>query len=504
MTASQPPLKADAKRRSWTPRVLLALFVVIVGGLFLWDYLNDRRSRAELAAIEAEWDQEGIWRWDEWIDARPKIPDDQNAAKVIDQMMAHKPRNLDTELSEYLFMEVQYFPNSLYHPEQLKFQRERIDRSQKAMELLPLLLNSREAYWPIPKSQEKTPLAAFLPGIQELREVSNLFRYGLEVKLHDRDTVGALVLIRASFKLADAAGPYQTLIARLVQIALVTNNCNGIQRLLAMTEPDDGALAALQDELKRYDTQEAWKKVLMVEAGVASQTFRDIQNSRIDLDAIIRLTGGDIGSGWWDKVREYFAQRNIASPAKQAQFLRMMLRIQRVSLEPWTSQKKVWDALNHELETARSQSKYNLAALFFPAIGKIGLSEMKMTALVRSTHVALAAERFRLKQGRWPASQTDLVPAFLPASLLDPFDDQPIRFKTLEDGLVIYSIGKDNSDDSGHVLESRQDQPKDVGVRLWNPDKRRQPAQPLPEDYINQKKQQEGLKPPDETQEIKG
>jgi hypothetical protein len=59
----------------------------------------------------------------------------------------------------------------------------------------------------------------------------------------------------------------------------------------------------------------------------------------------------------------------------------------------------------------------------------------------------------------------------------DPFDGQPLRLKKLDDGLVIYSVGPDLADDGGEVRADQQvgGQPKDVGVRLWDPACRRQP-----------------------------
>ena len=63
---------------------------------------------------------------------------------------------------------------------------------------------------------------------------------------------------------------------------------------------------------------------------------------------------------------------------------------------------------------------------------------------------ALAIERFRLAhQNQLPDSLAALAPIYLKAIPTDPFDGQPLRYKLLEKGYVIYSIGPDLKDDGG-------------------------------------------------------
>jgi hypothetical protein len=65
-------------------------------------------------------------------------------------------------------------------------------------------------------------------------------------------------------------------------------------------------------------------------------------------------------------------------------------------------------------------------------------------------HTALAVERWRLAhEGRLPENLAELVPSYLPAVPADPFGDQPIRFKHLPQGFVVYSVGLDGTDNGG-------------------------------------------------------
>ena len=78
------------------------------------------------------------------------------------------------------------------------------------------------------------------------------------------------------------------------------------------------------------------------------------------------------------------------------------------------------------------------------------LPESDTIAQVRTTRTALAIERWRLAHnGNVPDSLADLEPDFLPVVSNDPFDEQPLRYKKLARGYVVYSIGRDFADDGG-------------------------------------------------------
>jgi hypothetical protein len=113
----------------------------------------------------------------------------------------------------------------------------------------------------------------------------------------------------------------------------------------------------------------------------------------------------------------------------------------------------------------------------FPSLSRAMELHVKSTAQLTCARAALAAERFRLKNARLPDSLTELVPEFLSAVPIDPFDGQPMRFKTTDEGIVIFSVGENLIDDSGDLVDhpeqtGRSKRPQDVGFRLHRPDRR--------------------------------
>ncbi len=87
--------------------------------------------------------------------------------------------------------------------------------------------------------------------------------------------------------------------------------------------------------------------------------------------------------------------------------------------------------------------------VFIPALLRTFELDVRNAAHRRVTLTALAIERFRLAQGRLPKTLGELVPVHLEAVPIDPFDNQPLRYRLLEKGFVVYSIGEDESDDGG-------------------------------------------------------
>ena len=129
---------------------------------------------------------------------------------------------------------------------------------------------------------------------------------------------------------------------------------------------------------------------------------------------------------------------------------------------------------------ARSDKLPGLARLLFPAAEKVGEAMMRSDAQMRSTIAALAAERYRLADGRWPESLAGLVPKYLSEVPKDPYDGAPLRLRRLGDGVVVYSVGPDGNDNGG-TLGNGVAPGTDIGMRLWDVPQRRQPAPPMRE-----------------------
>jgi hypothetical protein len=122
--------------------------------------------------------------------------------------------------------------------------------------------------------------------------------------------------------------------------------------------------------------------------------------------------------------------------------------IQALELPPHRRQEAIEEAsLRLDACTKRS-----LLLFEYSHLSDVVAFETEYLANVRTASVALALQRFRLRTGQWPETLPELVPQDLPEMLKDPFEDAPLRYKRLELGFVVYSVGEDRGDDGGRPL----------------------------------------------------
>ncbi len=243
----------------------------------------------------------------------------------------------------------------------------------------------------------------------------------------------------------------------------------------------------LQAELARFDEQRSWRKALFIETGYMNQTIEELQQGKIDISMFMMGSRTNTDS-WWEKLKEkvstYFHTRNLLSARQEAEFLQSMLNAYQLADSAWSMQRQYWKSISEVKDERR------LKHVFLSATAKIVESEIQLAAKLRTAQIGLAAERFRRVEKRWPTSQVELVGQYIQAIQLDPFDDQPLRMKRTDDGLIIYSIGKNNQDDQGMVFPTETIYPAlDIGIKLWDLNKRSQPARPLPEEYLKMKEE---------------
>jgi hypothetical protein len=103
---------------------------------------------------------------------------------------------------------------------------------------------------------------------------------------------------------------------------------------------------------------------------------------------------------------------------------------------------------------AAEVSSYSLAHIelldTLSAYNKVHSINLRVAGGLMCAETALAVERYRLKYGKLPGLVTELVPEFLGAVYLDPFDGKPLRYVLrAEGGYMIYSIGEDGVDNGG-------------------------------------------------------
>lgn len=152
-----------------------------------------------------------------------------------------------------------------------------------------------------------------------------------------------------------------------------------------------------------------------------------------------------------------------------------------VAREPWPAKLESARALaqKYRLDVSRPPSGRGLVRqIADPSFGVWQLAYALPAAgtnlaIHRTSIAALAVERFRrANAGQAPRSLEELVPAYLAAVPMDPFDGKPLKYKLDAGGYVIYSVDRDRADDGGVLyghgsgVAGRPPERRDLGIRI--------------------------------------
>ena len=104
-----------------------------------------------------------------------------------------------------------------------------------------------------------------------------------------------------------------------------------------------------------------------------------------------------------------------------------------------------------------SRGGFDPATLLMPAMGRAVAAQAIGRAKIDGSLVAIGATIYRMDTGVWPASVSELTPAYLPDVPEDPFTGGPMRLGVNGDGsLVVYCVGRDGDDDGGRMDPSKE------------------------------------------------
>jgi hypothetical protein len=243
------------------------------------------------------------------------------------------------------------------------------------------------------------------------------------------------------------------------------------ERWIARHAPTEAELAGLQPTF-------AWTALGAPDLAGMLRLERAARFEQLDQDVDIphNKTEGEpsVVSQWFSTGSELQKARNRYLP-----MMNDAVQIAAASRTQWPERWRPWMKDLQRL-IANMSPEYQTIYTWLTNVQTACLQEAMLQARCEATRLAFATERYRLKHGKWPGSEADLIPAFLDSSPQDPYLPSPLRRRGTEE-LTLYSVGLDQSDQQGHI--NRQlvevDQ-SDLGVQLWLPATRKNPPAPSP------------------------
>ena len=304
-------------------------------------------------------------------------------------------------------------------------------------------------------------LSTRLPHLKIMPQVATLLCYDALVRARDGELDGALLSCRAVLNAGRSVGDEPLLVSQSRRMLIREKACRQIEYTLTHGEAPAAALAELQHHLEAEDAQPLLWLGFRGERACADRFLEWIGSGRLTEKEIRNVAANLEG-----------VSLDVASVAKaRAALLRYYARA--IEIATWAPEAQEVALLG----LAQSDRDVPpLARAFTPSLVRIATTCRRTRAQLRCASTALAAERYRLARGQWPASLEGLVPSFLPAVPTDPFDGKPLRFHRRADGILIDSADRD---DGGAVAKApSKGQFDDLGFHLWDVPLRHRPASP--------------------------
>lgn len=291
-----------------------------------------------------------------------------------------------------------------------------------------------------------------------------------------------------------------------------------VERLLNLTEPDDVSLFRLQAALQQY-IDESPRQFLLIGARFRMMTrfLEEMRQSDV-ADLQLRQRFGwlippenILRQAWLKPVFVWYANIRLKTIYRRTAYLTLKLhqladQIESLALLPESERWSVWVQYSRLHQLPLNTVEFFKKIPPDPAILPEGLPHIVHPLTVSQSfeklakhRVALAivlAERYRSAHGKLPVSWNDLVPEFIPGPLLDTFTGQPLIIKKIDNGILIYSLGPEETDHLGSELNSgdywylgsRESRSisDNYGLRLYELDKRRLPPITLKQGAIDE------------------
>lgn len=475
------------RRRRWVRRVLLILTILLLAGagliLGVRAYLVHQFDK-ELERVMAELDKtDPGWRLEEIMASREKIPDKDNAAHYIltagklvprgwpdPRPVRRKPPAALGEPEKTLPERVgEIQPLDELGDELATELRAELEALAPALEAARQVIDFDKGSYPIVWG--KNLMNTVLLHTESIHIAANLLRLDSVLRAHEGDCDAAMRSARGVLVVGRSFGDEPISVSLISRMGCVQRATKSMERVLWEGHVSPRELALTGAKLEREKGESLLVPVLRGERGAWSLQLENVWAGDVYFEDLVDTP---FKPSWYDDLHEWAIIRPLVRYNQPIYLQHMTQFIDMNRLPPGERQQ----ALAGFERKVRTMKKPTLAPtwLFLGALTKISEAHDRHLANLGCAIAALAAERFRIAHRRWPNSLDELVPTTLAKAPEDPYVGGPLRFRRLDDGIVIYSVARDGKDDGGNLdrKEGGKEPGTDIGFRLWDVEHRRQ------------------------------
>jgi len=284
--------------------------------------------------------------------------------------------------------------------------------------------------------------AMLLPHAQNMRTCSRVLALEAHVRAHRGDARGTAESLLAMAAMGRSLENQPILVSQLVRYAMDGVAVDLTARLLPYVDFSDEDLQRLRRAFRRDNCKAGIALALNGERVLGTEAFRDPAktlgpDSRLP-PGVIRGSNEDLAF-FLELHADLHEAMNLPYP------------------ETFAAVEAAFDKMRDKLDTPFGRMRYPLTGMTFPAVEASVMAAARTDSSIRCLNAAIAVEQFRRREGKLPETLGELVPDLLSEVPIDPFDGQPIRYVVKPDCFLIYSCGRDQTDDGGVDDEQQTD-----------------------------------------------
>jgi hypothetical protein len=404
--------------------------------------------------------------------ARPRVADELNSALAVEPWLQELDKISSEEQYRVLGSRSAGGPDDwragtpryLLPPS-----REFRDEHQDVLDGLEVLRGKTEGFLALPPTDNV--MEVVFPSFASYRQGTKLLALDTRLDLIDGKPEAAAGNIELLLNLSETMDAHPTLIGFLVQIAMRAVAVNSVEQVVGVTEVDEETLAMWQARFSEMLGEEGLYWAMLGERAFLVEVFDGIAEGEISFSEISTGSGTDGGFG-------VGLLPNAVVRRSQLLGAQMHTRIIQVTNDP---PKLLAESRLIEQEIEELGAFHLPLKILMPSLRRAFEMSVRAQALLKCAIAGVAAERYRLATGSLPDSLEALVPTYLEEVPIDPFTGNPMRFKQTEEGIVVYSVGVDGTDEGGLLYAKKNRGPHDVGFRVFKLEARGYPLTDEPD-----------------------
>lgn len=295
---------------------------------------------------------------------------------------------------------------------------------------------------------------ATFPHLTRMKEATQVLELAAVLHAEANDTKSSAGDLASALALATSLRAEPYLFSQLVRGRVVSIAVAGLEQSVNRARWSEEALAevfgALQ-KMENYDTKGEGFSRGVIGDRVATMALLAKPQKFLEL---LPAIGVDIPPERRARMAERLQSGKLQ--AEEHFFEQAMMRLMEARQQPFPDRLRADDLIRQQIADAESKQLVLIDSLL-SGLRTEAAKEAECLASLRLGLTAIALEQFReVQDHRYPASLSELTPRLLAATPTDPYDGQPLRYKTKGDGYVLYSIGPDLKDNFGQEMKGKE------------------------------------------------